>query len=205
MIYLFLLYFGILGAGIKYIDSAYDDKIFSKKIALVLAPLLGALWAYTMLINPVAATILLAVVIGVLFKGKIDNVAHLAGLLVIFAIIFFAGVQLMIVPLVFLGIAALLDEVGNDFVDKRKSKLNMNQFSHRFVVSFFDQRWVLKVAILVLSLVGVIPLVFFLAMVSFDYSYIGVRVYSKLKQNDKLPVVKISKNDTISAKGYMHM
>ena len=198
MIYLFLLYFGILGAGIKYIDSAYDDKIFSKKIALVLAPLLGALWAYTMLINPVAATILLAVVIGVLFKGKIDNVAHLAGLLVIFAIIFFAGVQLMIVPLVFLGIAALLDEVGNDFVDKRKSKLKMNQFSHRFVVSFFDQRWVLKVAILVLSLVGVIPLVFFLAMVSFDYSYIGVRVYSKLKQNDKLPVVKISKNDTIS-------
>ena len=196
MIYLFLLYFGILGAGIKYIDSAYDDKIFNKKIALGIAPFLGLLWAYTMLIDPVAATILLAVVIGVLFKGKIDNAAHLAGLVVILAIIFIAGVQLMIVPLVFLAFAALLDEFGNDFVDKRKNILNMNRFSHRFVVSFFDQRWVLKVAILVLGLVSVIPLVFFLAMVSFDYAYLGVRLYSKTRQNIRLPVVQISESDT---------
>jgi len=195
MIYLFLLYFGILGAGIKYIDAAYDDKIFNKKIALGIAPFLGILWAYTMLINPVAATILLSVIIGVLFKGKIDNVAHLAGLLVIFAIIFIAGVQLMVLPLVFLAFAALLDEVGNDFVDKRKSKLDMNRFSHRFIVSFFDQRWVLKVAILVIGLIGIIPLVFFLAMVSFDYAYLGVRLYSKAKQNIRLPVVQISERE----------
>jgi hypothetical protein len=198
MIYLFLLYFGILGAGIKYIDSAYDDKIFNKKIALGLAPFLGLLWAYTMLINPVAATILLAVIIGVLFKGKIDNIAHLAGLGVIFAIILIAGVQLMIIPLIFLASAALLDEIGNDFVDKRKNKLNMQRFSHRFIVSFFDQRWVLKVAILTLGLTGVIPIVFFLAMVSFDYAYLGVRFYSKTRQNIRLPVVRISNKNTIS-------
>ena len=195
MIFLFLLYFGILGAGIKYIDAAYDDKIFNKKIALGIAPFLGILWAYTMLINPVAATILLAVIIGVLFKGKIDNIAHFAGLLVIFAIIFFAGVQLMVIPLVFLAIAALLDEVGNDFVDKRKSKLDMNKFSHQFVVSFFDQRWVLKVAILILGFIGIIPLVFFLAMASFDYAYLGVRFYSKAKQKIRLPVVKLSERE----------
>jgi len=198
MIYLFLLYFGILGAGIKYIDSAYDDKIFNKKIALALAPFVGLLWAYTMLINPVAATILLAVIIGVLFKGKIDNIAHLAGLGVIFAIILIAGVQLMILPLIFLASAALLDEIGNDFVDKRKNKLDMQKFSHRFIISFFDQRWVLKVAILALGLIGVIPIVFFLAMISFDYAYLGVRFYSKTKQNIKLPVVRISNKNTIS-------
>jgi hypothetical protein len=164
MIYIFLLYFGILGAGIKYIDAAYDDKIFNKKIALSIAPFLGVLWAYTMLINPVAATILLAVVIGVLFKGKIDNIAHLTGLVVILAIVFVAGVQLMVVPLVFLAFAALLDEFGNDFVDKRKNSLNMNKYSHKFVVLFFDQRWVLKVIILILGIVGTISLVFFLAM-----------------------------------------
>jgi len=195
MIYLFLLYFGILGAGIKYIDAAYDEKTFNKKIALGVAPLLGLLWAYTMLINPVAATILLAVVIGVLFKGKIDNAAHFAGLAVILAIIFIAGVQLMVVPLVFLAFAALLDEFGNDFVDKKKSSLNMNKQSHRFVVSFFDQRWVLKVAILVLGLAGVIPLIFFLAMVSFDYAYLGVRWYSKVRQNIRLPSVEIVESD----------
>ncbi|MDH7507379.1 MAG: hypothetical protein QHH15_06325 [Candidatus Thermoplasmatota archaeon] len=195
MLYLFILIFGILGAGIKYIDDAFDDKIFNKKIALILAPFLGILWAYTMLINPVAATILLAVVIGVLFKGKIDNIAHLAGLLVIIAIIFIAGVQLMILPLVFLATAALLDEIGNDFIDKRKNKLDTNKFLHRFIVSFFDQRWVLKVAILFLCFIGVIPLVFFLAMVSFDYAYLSVRFYSKTKQKIRVPTVKISEKE----------
>lgn len=200
MIYLFLLFFGILGAGIKYIDSAYDDKIFNKKIALCIAPFLGILWAYTMLINQVAATILLAVIIGVLFKGKIDNIAHLAGLLVIFAIIFVAGVQLMVIPLVFLGFAALMDEVGNDFVDKRKNSLNMNKYSHKFVVLFFDQRWVLKVIILILGIVGTISLVFFLAMFSFDYAYLGVRWYSKLRKNIRVPIVQISESDKYATK-----
>ena len=195
MIYLFLLYFGILGAGIKYIDAAYDEKTFNKKIAVIIAPLLGLLWAYTMLINPVAATILLAVVVGVLFKGKIDNIAHFSGLAVIIAIIFIAGVKLLVIPLVFLSIAALLDEFGNDFIDKKKNSVNMNKNSHKFVVSFFDQRWVLKVAILIIGLAGVIPLLFFLAMVSFDYAYLGVRWYSKTRQNIKLPVVKIGERE----------
>jgi hypothetical protein len=200
MIYIFLLYFGILGAGIKYIDAAYDDKIFNKKIALSIAPFLGVLCAYTMLINPAAATILLAVVIGVLFKGKIDNIAHLTGLVVILAIVFVAGVQLMVVPLVFLAFAALLDEFGNDFVDKRKNSLNMNKYSHKFVVLFFDQRWVLKVIILILGIVGTISLVFFLAMFSFDYAYLGVRWYSKLRKNIRVPIVQISESDKYATK-----
>ena len=190
MYYFFLLSFGILGAGIKFIDATYDDKVFSKKMALGIAPFLGVLWAYTMLIDPVAATILLAVLLGVLLKGKIDNLAHLAGLLIIFAIIFLAGVQLMIVPLIVLSVSALLDEVGNDFVDARKKGLNMSRFSHKFVVSFFDQRWVLKVVILVLSLAGILPLLFFLAMILFDYAYIGVREYSKIRQGIRLPTAK---------------
>jgi len=190
MYYFFLLSFGILGAGIKFIDAAYDDKVFSKKMALGIAPFLGVLWAYTMLIDPVAATILLAVLLGVLLKGKIDNLAHLAGLLIIFAIIFLAGVQLMIVPLIVLSVSALMDEVGNDFVDGKKKGLNMNRLSHKFVVSFFDQRWVLKVVILILSLAGVLPLLFFLAMILFDYAYLGVREYSKIRQGIRLPTAK---------------
>jgi magnesium-transporting ATPase (P-type) len=186
MIYFFLLSFGILGAGIKYIDSAYDEKTFSKKIALCVAPVLGVLWAYTMLINPVAATILLAVICGVLFKGKIDNLAHFAGLGVIFAIIVIAGVQLLIIPLIFLAIAALTDEIGNDLVDKKKEKMNTNKKINKFIVSFFDQRWTLKVSILTLCILGIIPYMFFLAMLLFDYSYIGVRFYSQYKQNAKL-------------------
>ena len=59
--YFFLLAYPILGAGIKYIDDAFDENKFNKKIALVIAPILGILWAYTMLIDGVSATILLAV------------------------------------------------------------------------------------------------------------------------------------------------
>ncbi len=186
MIYLFLIYFGILGAGIKYIDSAYDEKTFNKKIALCFAPFLGLLWAFTMLINPVAATILLAVIFGVVLKGKIDNIAHFIGLIVIVAIVFFAGIQLMIIPLVFLALAALIDEFGNDFVDKKKNSMDTLKLYHRLIFAFFDQRWTLKIAILILSIAGVIPYVFFFSMMSFDYAYLAVRWYSISKQNIKL-------------------
>jgi hypothetical protein len=69
--YFFLLSYSILGAGIKYIDSAFDEKIFNKKLAMILAPFLGGLWAYTMFINPFSATILLFILL-ILFKKKID-------------------------------------------------------------------------------------------------------------------------------------
>lgn len=191
MIYLFLIYFGILGAGIKYIDAAYDEKTFNKKVALCVAPFLGLLWAFTMLINPVAATILLAVIFGVVLKGKIDNIAHFIGLIVIVAIVFFAGVQLMIIPLVFLALAALLDEFGNDFVDKKKNSLSQIKLYHKFIIAFFDQRWTLKVAILILSIIGTIPFVFFFSMLMFDYAYLGVRFYSVFKQKNTLTFHKI--------------
>jgi hypothetical protein len=150
------------------------------------APFLGLLWAFTMLINPVAATILLAVVFGVVLKGKIDNIAHFMGLIVIVAIIFFAGVQLMIVPLVFLALAALIDEFGNDYVDKKKNRLKTIKLYHKAFFGFFDQRWTLKVAILILSIIGTIPFVFFLSMIAFDYAYLGVRFYSAGKQKTKI-------------------
>ncbi len=180
--YFFLISFLVLGAGIKYIDAAYDEKTFSKKLALAAAPILGILWAYTMIINPVAATILLAVVLGVVIKGKIDNLAHLSGVLVIVPVIFIAGVDLMWLPLVFLAAAALLDEVGNDFMDDKKGVLDENNKFVRFANSFFDHRWMMKVAILSLVFVGLIPVYFFLAMFLFDYAYLTVRKVSDVKQ-----------------------
>jgi len=182
MYYFFLISYTILGAGIKYIDEAFDEKIFNKKNALVLAPIFGVLWAFTMLINPVSATILLAVLCGVFFKGKIDNLAHLAGFIIIMALIVIGGVEIMIIPLIFLGISAFIDEVGNDIIDKYKSRLNDNNYLHNFLIKFFDHRWFMKTAILVMVIIGIIPILFFLAMVFFDYSYLAVRIYSKNKQ-----------------------
>ena len=192
IMYFFLAAYPILGAGLKYIDDAFDEKRFSKKLALILAPLLGTLWAYTMIISPVSATILLAILLGVLLKGKIDNLAHLSGLIIIIGIVVFAGVNLLILPLIAMTVAALLDEVGNDFIDKKKY-LYSNSFCKKFVGVFFDQRWLTKVMLLGIALIGVFPLYFFLAMLLFDGAYLMVRWYSQLQPKITRKAVKKEK------------
>jgi len=181
MEYFFILSFLVLGAGIKFVDAAYDEHAFSKRTALFVAPLLGGLWAYTMYVDAVSATILCAILCGVLLKGKIDNWAHLAGLAVIGGILVVSGVKFLILPLIILAVSALLDEVGNDAIDKRHAFLEKKGTAGRFVLAFFDHRWVMKVAILALAVIGMIPLLFFFAMICFDYAYLGMRWYSDVR------------------------
>jgi hypothetical protein len=187
--YFFLVAYPLLGAGLKYIDDAFDERTFNKKIALMLAPLLGILWAYTMIIDQVSATILLAVLLGVFLKGKIDNYAHGLGLAVIVAILIAAGVQLLVLPLIILVAAAVLDEAGNDIVDYNMKNLDKSNFLHKAVIAFFDQRWVTKVAILYVALLGVFPWYFFLAMLLFDGAYLVVRMYSRSKPQTQAAII----------------
>lgn len=178
--YFFLASYPILGAGLKYIDEAFDEHRFNVKIAYILAPILGVLWAYSMVVNAVSATILLAILLGVILKGKIDNLAHVAGLGVIFIIVILAGVNLLIIPLIVFTLAALFDEVGNDLIEK-KGYLNSNSYLQKFVGYFFDQRWLTKVAVLAIAIIGIIPLYFFIAMLFFDGAYLIVRGISHSK------------------------
>ncbi len=194
----FLAVYPVLGAGLKYIDNAFDEKIFSKKVAYVLAPLLGVLWAVAMILDAASATILLAVVLGVLLKGKIDNWAHVIGMVVIFAVLVLTGVQILWIPLVLLTLGAIFDEVGNDFIDKKRY-LTSNAFVKKCVGYFFDQRWLTKVVILALALVGSIPLYFFLAMVFFDYAYLGVRWYGQItiRKHSSRMLVQVSSDQIV--------
>ena len=182
--YFFLLSYSILGAGIKFIDAAYDEKTFNKKLALLLAPFLGGLWAYTMFINPFSATILFSILLGVILKGKIDNIAHFSGVIIIIPIILILGIELLFIPLLFLAAAALLDELGNDCVGDSFDAVNNNPVN-RFFVYFFDHRWLLKIAVLFLTMIGTIPIHFFFAMIFFDYSYLTVRYISEVKQGKR--------------------
>jgi hypothetical protein len=183
--YFFLAAYPLLGAGLKYIDDAFDEKIFSKKLAMVLAPFLGILWAYTMLIDPFSATILLAIILGVFIRGKIDNYAHMTGLVVILIILVFAGVNLLFLPLIFIATAAFLDEMGNDVIDKNRDYFNDSKFLHKITLYFFDQRWLTKIAVLFVVLVGIFPLYFFLAILLFDGAYLTVRLYTRSRQQTK--------------------
>jgi hypothetical protein len=183
--YFFLVSFLLLGAGLKYIDDAFDEKVFNKKLALVLAPFLGILWAYTMIIDQFSATILLAILLGVLAKGKIDNYAHLIGLAVIMLVLIFAGVNLLFLPLIFIATAAFLDELGNDIIDKNKDYFDDNKFLHKITLYFFDQRWLTKITVLYVVLIGLFPIYFFLAILLFDGAYLTVRLYTKSRQQTR--------------------
>ena len=184
--FFFLIAYPILGAGIKYIDAAYDEKTFNKKTALIITPPLSALWTYTMLINPISTTILLAILLGVLIKNKIDNYAHLLGSAIIVTIfiitIYLKNIELIILPLIFLISAAIIDEVGNDIMDYNKKNLKKNRFRHQFSLYFFGRRYVMKLAILYLIIFGIVELYFLLAMILFDEAYIITDLYSRSKQ-----------------------
>ena len=135
-----------------------------------------------MIIDPVSATILLAVLAGVLLKGKIDNIAFAIGFVLVIALIALIGIEILILPLMLLGAAAVLDEVGNDYIDKEKEKMDQKKFVNKFVMFFFGHRWIMKIAILSLAIAGIIPFFFFIAMTLFDYAYVFMDNYARFKQ-----------------------
>lgn len=182
---LFLL-FPVLGAGIKYVDAAFDEQVFNKKRAILIAPLVGILWAFTMILHPLAATILLAVILGVLIKGKIDNIAHALGLSSIFIFyvilyIIFDGIVIYFIPLFFLAAAGVLDEIGNDVISYNSEFSNNHSFGYQFFKYFFGRRHFMKVALIYLFIVGGFPLYFFVAFLFFDEAYMMVALYSHSK------------------------
>ena len=181
--YFFLLSYIILGAGLKYIDDAFDEKTFSKTMALALAPVIGVLGAYTILINTVSATILLAVVVGIFLKGKIDNYAHLLTFFTFLILFVLLGlIEVMILPLIFLAAAAVVDEVGNDVIDYNMRYRKNKRFRYQFALYFFGRRYLMKVGLLYLVLLNVIPLYFLLAFLLFDEAYVIVGLYSQSRK-----------------------
>lgn len=172
--------FFILGGGIKFIDDAFDEGIFNKKIAMIIAPLLGLLWGYTMYIDKYASTVLFAILLGVFFKGKIDNRAHLFGAIVIilFILSFKIRIDVMYIPLIVLFFSEILDEVGNDFVDKRNYSSNV---FYKPLKYFFEYRFMMKVMVIAIVVIGIFPYYIAVAFLLFDGSYHIVDHYGKAK------------------------
>ena len=180
--YFFLAAYSILGAGIKYIDDAFDKKTFSKTLALAITPFLSILGVYAMIIDPISATILLAVLCGVFLKGKVDNIAFKMGFVLVIILVVLLGIQFLIFPLMLLAAAAVLDEVGNDYIDSKREQMNQKKILNKFAIFFFGHRWVMKIAILYLVLTNIIPFYFFIAMTLFDYMYVFMDNYAQIKK-----------------------
>lgn len=171
----FVISFAILGAGIKYIDDAFDENAFSKKKAMLLAPFLGVFYAFLMSLHQTAATILAAFLVGVLLSGKINNKGFYLQLFFwAIAIFIFDNITLSVIPLGLLILSSILDEKGNDLSDVKKIK-------NKFLDFWFKHRLTMDAVALFLTFFGAIELVFFASFISFDLSYMLVGAYSKTK------------------------
>ena len=188
---LILLSYGLLGAGISYIDQAYDTSIFNKKTANIVAIPSGILMASLIILDPPSTTIFLAMFIALAITGKIDNPAFYigTGILLILLMILHNSLKIEWLPFGILIFSGIIDEIGNDWADKRikkkvankydRNSLGMNNsFLHRLGEKFFLHRFMMKVAVLLLVIFSLINWIYFFAFILFDLMYLLVEQYS---------------------------
>ena len=174
---LLIALYAFLGGAIKYIDQVYDEHIFNEKIAIALAVLSGLIMGLLVAVDNYSAMIFIAIVLGVAITRKIDNFAFYLGSFLVLAVPlvyrFFAlgnfAIDFVLVSV--LSIAGLLDEWGNDYVDK--------EGKNGIVRMFFYYRSTMKAAVAAFYFLGIFPLVYLIAFLAFDTAYMAVHVYSK--------------------------
>lgn len=169
-----------LGAGIKFIDDAFDEHTFNKFQAMLLAPILGIYWAAMMSLSPDSATVLAAIVLCVFLTGKIDNLAFQVGTLSIIVLLFLFGfLNFLWIPLAVITFTGIVDEWGNDYVDEHHIK-------NRFVNHFFKDRFTMKLGVLAFAALAFIGWLYFFAFLAWDIAYaIVTRVSANIKHKRK--------------------
>jgi hypothetical protein len=159
-----LLFLGVIGGGLKYIDEVFDEGVFSRRAAYLLAPLLVGMWVTLSLRDGGSATILLAVLLGVLLSGKVDNGIFRWSAYAILAALFLSGrLEVLWGPLLVLVVAGWVDEKGNDWVDEGDAP--------RPLEFFFLHRFGMKVACLLLFLHGSFLWYHWAGFLTFDLAY----------------------------------
>jgi hypothetical protein len=169
---LIIIAFAVIGAGLKYIDDAFDEEMFSKKIAMLTAPILVILWACLSIFDSISATILFSVLFAVLLSGKVDNfVFELSSISLVLILFLTQMSHLLLAPLFVLTVMGITDEKGNDYVDKRRI--------HEVWEFFFAHRCSMKVGIFGLCMVSLLPWPYMIAFLAFDtaYDFVGVLKY----------------------------
>jgi hypothetical protein len=161
--------FAIIGYGLKYIDDAFDEARFSKRRAMLMAPLLVALWACVSIYDAGSATVLFAILFAVLLSGKVDNPVFKLSAIALLAMLFLALMsRFSYMPLAVLTVLGIADEKGNDYADVNRLG-ELPEF-------FFAHRCSMKVGTLGLCLASFLPWLYLLAFLAFDLAYEVVRI-----------------------------
>jgi hypothetical protein len=171
--------FAVIGYGLKYIDDAFDEARFSKRRAMLMAPLLVALWACVSIYDAGSATVLFAILFAVLLSGKVDNPVFKLSAIALLAMLFLALMsRFSYMPLAVLTVMGIADEKGNDYADGNRLG-ELAEF-------FFAHRCSMKMGTLGLCLASFLPWLYLLAFLAFDLAYEFVRVV----QNIGLPAFR---------------
>ncbi len=183
-----ILAFAVIGAGLKYIDDAFDEDTFSKKKAVLIAPIIVLIWICLSLFDSVSATILFSILFAVLLTGKIDNLIFKVSTIALISILFLTQMlNLLWIPLVILILMGVADEKGNDYVD--------NHATLKLVEFFFSYRFCMKMGVLSLCILTLLPWLYLLAFLAHDGAYESVRMLGEISlahQRKKKSVTLIS-------------
>lgn len=158
--------FVTLGMAIKYGDQVFDLNIGSKRKAILLSIPIGLLMGALIFLDEGSATIFIGLLLALLIASKYDNLAFKLGFVVAGSIAVLAvlnGNPFHMIGALAVMAAAFADEVLSDRGD------GMDGGTISLVLK---ERPVLKVAVLVLCLVGALPtLLYFIAFLGFDTGY----------------------------------
>ncbi len=157
----------------KYSDDLYDVN-HNLSHASIFGIVCGIASGVASIYSFEAAYIFLAILIGNFLAFKVDGIHHLITLVVFIVILLIGGIpHINMVVLLICTLAALADEVGHDLI----SKVTQNKFLN----IFFEYRFVMKIAIILLAICGALDIWILICFLLFEISYIfGGRVFESL-------------------------
>lgn len=173
---LIIVAFAVIGFGLKYIDDAFDDDetVLSKKLAMLIAPIIVTIAVILAIKDEVAQTILFAILLSVLISGKVDNLIFKLSSIVFVLLLFipyfrlYGSINFLWLPLVIITTTGVIDEAGNDYVDKNNANSIRN--------FFFKHRFAMKMGMVTLCGFQFLAWIYLIAFLAFDIAYDSVTV-----------------------------
>jgi hypothetical protein len=170
-IYMLVVLYAFLGAAIKFIDQAYDEERYSRKVANLMAVVAGVTMGGLMAFDsPFSTAFFGAMILSLVLARKIDNRAFLAGtltaaltLLVLWPV---TGPEVLLVPLVIFILAGFLDEVVDDLAQKARAPKMV-----RWVMLY---RPLSDVALVAMMLLGWFPWYYLVPYFAFTFAYLAM-------------------------------
>ena len=170
-IYIIVILYAFLGAAIKFVDQAYDEERYSRKLANVIAIVAGLTMGGLMALDsPFSTAFYGAMILSLVLARKIDNRAFLAGtliaaltLLVLWPV---TDPVVLLAPLVIFILAGFLDEVVDGLAQKAQAPKIV-----RWVMLY---RPLSDVALVAMMLLGWFPWYYLVPYFAFTFAYLAM-------------------------------